>query len=283
MQDFAAYSKFAGEIECAFLGESQPDDVFWQAVKQYAEENDVLLDEVGKESESGQYELRFKETDPWKAASDVVSLKEAVLQLAEDTGYDCSFAAKPEGVEFSNGLHMHMHLVNHQDQYVFIKKDDEMSPPLRHTLGGMMETMYDFMLCFAPSENSFERILSGSDYVPQTVSWGGNNRTVALRLPESVVPWRHIEHRVAGADADPYAVTWALLVGTHYGLTEQPDPGQQIFGRAFDPTYELERLPESHRDAEIAYSGSEIVAKYGSEDIRRVLFSQGSVSESGAA
>lgn len=49
---------------------------------------------------------------------------------------------------------------------------------------------------------------------------GGNNRTTAIRIPTSTIDsqTRHIEHRIPGADSDPYLVISAILAGVHYGL-----------------------------------------------------------------
>ena len=59
-------------------------------------------------------------------------------------------------------------------------------------------------------------------------SWGINNRTVSIRIPAGAPETCHIEHRPAGADANPYLVMAAILAGMHYGITEKVDPGPPV-------------------------------------------------------
>ena len=250
-------------------------DPFWEGLDAHLRGIDLPIDSIGKETAAGQFEFRLKPTTAIGAAHNVDLLKREVKRYADDLGRSCSFSAMLPDGKTSSGLHLHLHLVNSLNQYVFFKHEDELSAALKSVLGGLMVTMCDFFLCFAPTEESYERLACGSDYVPQTVSWGGNNRTVALRLPESVVAWRHIEHRVAGADANPYAATWAILAGVHHGLRHKPDPGEQMYGKAWEPRYGLKRFPHTLKEAEILFNGSELVAAYLNETVRRQLFAVG--------
>jgi glutamine synthetase len=75
-------------------------------------------------------------------------------------------------------------------------------------------------------------------------TWGVNNRTVSLRVPAGPPASRHIEHRVAGADANPYLALAALLAGVHHGLTQKIDPGPPVQGDGYAAAAESqERLP----------------------------------------
>jgi len=60
--------------------------------------------------------------------------------------------------------------------------------------------------------------------------WGFNNRTVALRIPDGPSSATRIEHRVAGADANPYLVLAAILAGMSYGMANKCDPGPHVEG-----------------------------------------------------
>jgi glutamine synthetase len=65
-----------------------------------------------------------------------------------------------------------------------------------------------------------------------TTDWGDNNRSVAFRIPPSDTFNRRIEHRVSGAEANPYLVVAAVLAGIHHGLEAQLDPGDKHTGNA---------------------------------------------------
>ncbi len=68
--------------------------------------------------------------------------------------------------------------------------------------------------------------------MPVTKDWGENNRSVAFRLPIGDDGSRRLEHRVAGAEANPYLVLAAVLAGVHYGLANKLDPGGKHAGNA---------------------------------------------------
>lgn len=261
LEDYHFSVWLCAEIECYITG-LRDDHVFLQAVADYCENRQLPLGSMARESGVNQFEFRLSPTLPLDAAESLMSVKHAILALAHEMGGNANFSVQPIASEPCSGLHWHLHLANEAGANVFLKHEEEMTPPLSSCLGGLLFTMPALMPCFMPAETSYTRLQGGYDHVPTTVSWGGNNRTVALRLPESVVPVRHIEHRVSGADADPLVSVWAILLGVHYGLTHRPDPGVQIFGRAGDTQYNLPQLPLSASDGWAAFDTAEWLDGY---------------------
>jgi len=146
-----------------------------------------------------------------------------------------------------------MSLLDRDGRNVFDDGSVEGGELLKHAIGGMLATMGDAMAVFSPSINGYRRF-GPRLYVPVTKSWGIDNRSVALRIPAGPSASRRFEHRVAGADANPYLVLAALLAGIHYGLSEKVDPGPPWSGSAceavdedipFDLPTALERLGDS--------------------------------------
>jgi len=93
------------------------------------------------------------------------------------------------------------------------------------------------MAIFAPNVNSFRRFAPNL-YVPTAATWGYNNRSVALRVPAGSPESKRIEHRVAGADANPYLALAAVLAGVHHGLINEatpPEPRADNAGAELDP------------------------------------------------
>ena len=80
--------------------------------------------------------------------------------------------------------------------------------------------------------NSFRRLRPGS-HAPSAVAWGYENRTVAIRIPGGQPKARRIEHRVAGADANPYLVLAAILGAALAGIEEHMMPAEPITGDAY--------------------------------------------------
>lgn len=243
-------------------------DALWNAIIEQSSAQELTLESIAKESDRAnpshqvQYEFRFSATDPLTAVRHVSALKEIAQNQAKALGGSIAFDAWREGAP-SCGLHWHVHLLNDKGDYCFFKQEEKLTPPLEYSLGGLLATMQDAQLCFAQSDAAYQRLFQAPDHVPQTISWGGNNRTVALRMPESVVPHRHIEHRLCAADGNIAASVWAIVMGLHYGLTNKLSPqSEQIFGNASDATHNLPRLKTHRSDAKEAFASSEVIAGY---------------------
>ncbi len=142
---------------------------------------------------------------------------------------------------------------------------------MQHAIAGLLATLPEAMPCFAPSDASYKRYAtqyahSKAHYnAPATISWGGNNRTVAIRIPTSThtPEMRHIEHRVAGADADPHLVIAAILVGIMHGLSEKLSLTlPKIYGNAWERQYSMPPLPASLAEARKHYEEGRVMRKY---------------------
>ncbi len=95
---------------------------------------------------------------------------------------------------------------------------------LKSVTAGLLKTMQETQLIFAPFANSYRRFQPGS-FAPDKIDWGFGHRGTAVRIPDSNGPAARIEHRVAGADANPHLLLAAILGGMLLGLDETLDPG----------------------------------------------------------
>lgn len=130
-----------------------------------------------------------------------------------------------------------------------------------------METMSESMALLAPNANSYRRFQPDS-FVPLAPTWGVNNRTVAIRVPAGDLQATRVEHRVAGADANPYLVMAAVLIGVHRGMTKKLDPGAPVVGNAGE---QVEReLPSGWLHAVEAFEESEVMTEYLGEKFMNV-------------
>jgi len=175
----------------------------------------------------GQFEVNLQHVaDPILACDHAVLLKRAIKAAASRHGLGATFMAKPFADTAGSGLHLHMSLLDSNGDNVFAGESEHgpFSDRLRHAVGGLGALMAESMAIFAPNGNSYRRHAPGN-YVPATPSWGLNHRGVAMRIPLSGPSNTRIEHRVAGADANPYLVVAAVLAGVHHGLTERCEPG----------------------------------------------------------
>jgi glutamine synthetase len=166
--------------------------------------------------------------DPLQAADHAFLLKRAIKAAARAEGLQATFMAKPFADHAASGLHVHVSLQDRQGRNRFAHDQ----AALHHAIGGLQATMAEAMLLFAPNATSYRRLRPLS-YAPTAPTWGHNNRTVALRVPSGAQSARRIEHRVAGADANPYLVLAAVLAGIHHGLTRRLEPDAPITGNAY--------------------------------------------------
>ena len=146
-----------------------------------------------------------------------------------------SFMAKPFVDQAGSGMHIHASVLDRQGSNILACTPDAPSDALRHAVAGLQSASADCMLIFAPHANSYRRFVLNA-FVPLNDCWGFNNRTVAMRIPHSDAANTRIEHRISGADANPYLVTAAVLAGILHGLQAQRDPGPPIVGNAYEQT-----------------------------------------------
>jgi glutamine synthetase len=167
--------------------------------------------------------------------------------------------AKPYLDQAGSGLHMHMSLRDRRGRNVFDGGQAPASVALEHAVGGVLATLPEAMAFLAPNVNSFRRFQPNL-FVPIRRCWGFENRSVALRVPLGKGAARRIEHRVAGADANPYLALAAFLAGVHHGLTNRIAPPPAFEGNAgFAPD---EDLPFRPRPALAKLLESEVLAAY---------------------
>ena len=181
----------------------------------------------------GQFEINLHHVnDPVLACDHAVLLKRAVKAVARQHGYVACFMAKPFEEDSGSGLHVHMSLVDKNSKNYFSQGKEKMAAPpfsarFRHAIGGLAKTMAESTAIFAPNANSYRR-LRPEMFAPVEPNWGVNHRNVAIRIPLSDQKNLRFEHRVAGADANPYLVTAAILAGIHYGMKNRCDPGRMV-------------------------------------------------------
>ena len=235
-----------------------------QDILEGAKVQGIPADAIVKESAPAQFEVNLHHVaDPLKACDYAVLLKRLVKNIAYDHEMDTTFMAKPYPGQAGNGLHVHISLLDRDGNNIFASEDPQQNAALRHAIGGVLETLPASMAFLCPNVNSYRRF-GAQFYVPNAPSWGLDNRTVALRVPTGSPEAVRLEHRVAGADANPYLLMTALLAGVHHGLTQQIEPGEPIEGNSYE---QLEpSLPNNLRDALRALDDSEILARYISPD-----------------
>ena len=214
----------------------------------------------------GQFEVNLHHVDdPVLACDHAVLLKRAIKAAARKNGLAATFMAKPFADTAGSGLHIHVSMLDEDGNNIFAgkSKDGDFSDQLRHAIGGLGEMMTECMAIFAPNANSYRRHAPGN-FVPATPSWGPNHRGVALRIPLSGPQNKRLEHRVAGADSNPYFVVAAVLAGIHHGLSNACEPRPMTPERAI-LEYEIS-VPVRWPQALDAFDSGKILPGYFGKD-----------------
>lgn len=210
----------------------------------------VPAETIISEFAPGQYELTLHHRrDAARAADDLVMLKRIVRAQARRHGLTACFMAKPLEAHAGSGMHFHVSLEDGAGFNVFAERNGEsFALSTLRGLGGLRETLAESMLVWAPHANSWRRLVPGA-YAPVSLSWGVNNRSVALRVPAGPKSSRRIEHRSAGVDANPYLVAATILAGLERGLAEELDPGPATTGNGYQAADGPAGLPPDWRSA----------------------------------
>lgn len=228
MIDLDAYSQVLADIDAACRAQQVPST--------------TALAEYGP----GQFEVNLAHcADALRCCDEAARFKRIVKCVARQHGMDATFLPKPYSDMAGSGLHVHVSLQDAAGRNVFADGHPHGSPAMRHAAAGLLATMAEGMALFAPLANSWRRFRPEA-YVPLTADWSVNNRGAALRVPVSDAANRRLEHRVAGADANPYLVMSWILGGLLKGLEEQREPPPPLQGNAYAGTLPLGELLPRH-------------------------------------
>ena len=217
----------------------------------------------------GQYEINLRHLPNGLSAADhCLLMKRAVKGVARRHGLDATFMAKPFPKDSGNGLHVHFSVLDESGRNLFAIEDGEGTRNLRYAMGGLLATTNDVMAICSVNANSFRRFEEGA-FAPTAATWGWDNRNTALRVPDSDAPGTRIEHRVAGADAEPHLVIAAVLAGALHGIDNAIDPGEPVVGNAVPD--DAPGLPVSWGDALDAFERSDFIGEVFGEPFRKVF------------
>ncbi len=216
------------------LEDLQDRAAVFDAIMAAAASQKIPVDTIVAENAASQFEVNLKHIDdPVRAADHAILLKRLIKGVALSHGLRATFMAKPFIDAAGNGAHVHISLLDRDGDNLFQEAaDGSMSPYLRQAIAGLQTTMAESFALLMPNANSFKRF-DGLHYAPLHPQWGVNNRTTAFRIPAGPAIARRVEHRIAGADANPYLIISAALMGILHGIQEQLEPRDAIIGNGY--------------------------------------------------
>jgi len=208
------------------------------------------------EDANGQFEMNWDYDDCLQTADRHVFFKYMVRQIAENHGLRATFMPKPFSHLTGNGCHAHVSVWDKAGKKnLFASKSDEMglSKTAYAFLGGIMHNVEELTSIFNPTVNSYKRInaprtLSGATWSPNAVSYGGNNRTHMVRIPDA----GRFEMRLMDGAVNPYLLQAGILGAGLDGIENSRDPGKRLDINMYTEAYKvkgLKKLPLNLLDA----------------------------------
>jgi glutamine synthetase len=177
----------------------------------------VITAELGP----GQFEINFGHCDDGLRAADWAAMFcRSTRGVAMQHSQRASFMSKPYLNAPGSGMHVHVSLYDEAGNNLLAADNQR---PLRHAVAGCLDLLPHCMPIFAANHNAFRRY-GAMVNAASRASWGFEDRDACIRIPESDGRNLRIEHRLAGADANPYLVLAAILTGMEHGLDAANEP-----------------------------------------------------------
>jgi glutamine synthetase len=183
------------------------------------------------EAGPGQFEITLRAAPALQAADEAFLLKSAVKEVAAREEMLATFMAKPRSDWPGSSCHLHLGLRG-GDGDLFHDPADGMSATMRHFIGGLLSGMAEFSALFAPTPNSYRRFVPHS-WAGTTATWAVDNRSAGLRVICRGDGATRVEHRQAGADANPYLAVSAALAAGLDGLQRRCEPPPPLDGDVY--------------------------------------------------
>ncbi|HUP99992.1 MAG TPA: glutamine synthetase family protein [Aeromicrobium sp.] len=210
----------------------------------------------------GQHEIGFLYDDALVTADNHAVYKTAAKEIAAQHGKSLTFMAKYDERE-GNSCHIHLSLRGTDGSIVFWDEATGRRTPLYDNfVAGILDTMTDLTLMYAPNINSYKRYADGS-FAPTAIAWGEDNRTCAVRLVGHG-PSARMENRVPGGDVNPYLALAAMIAGGLHGIEKGLPLEPPLEGNAY--VSGRPRVPATLRAARELFTSSDVArAAFGDE------------------
>ncbi len=216
----------------------------------------VPVEAVNSEYGPGQFEVNLAHAPALTAADDAFRLRYGLRALARRQGLTATFMAKPFGGLSGSSSHLHISLWR-DGEPAFAAQDGREAELTRHAIAGLLRHLPGITLFGSPTVNSYKRFEPGS-FAPTTATWGGDNRTVAIRSLIETPAATRIELRSPASDANPYWAVAAALAAVVAGIDDATEPPAKGEGNQYGAG---EPLPSTLAEAVAAARSDQAIAK----------------------
>jgi glutamine synthetase len=207
----------------------------------------LYVESAKGECNLGQHEIAFRYDEAVTSCDNHSIYKTGAKEIAAQDGVSITFMAKPNARE-GNSCHIHLSVRSASGGAPVLASESGpygLSKIGEHFLAGLLDSMRELTLCYAPNINSYKRYVPGS-FAPTSVRWGPDNRTCALRLVGHG-PSLRVENRTPGGDVNPYLAVAAMIAAGLHGIDHELPLEPPVTGNAYADTDV--RVPHTLRDA----------------------------------
>jgi glutamine synthetase len=183
----------------------------------------IPIEGLHTETGHGSYEAAIAYSTALEAGDRAVLFKTSVKEIAYKHKIMATFMAKINENLPGCGGHVHQSLWDKsaKKNLFYDEKDKQkLSETAKSYLAGQLHCLPYILPMFAPTINSYKRLVEGT-WAPTTLTWGMDNRTVVLRVLNGSASSCRIETRVIGADVNPYLAIAASLAAGLYGIKKK--------------------------------------------------------------
>lgn len=261
---FAGLRPLNPGLNCYSISHASIDEDVVGGLRRYMDAYGIEVEGYNREHGEGMYEMNLRYAPALEAADRGMLFKSGAKEVLAQSGVVPTFMAKYSDALDGCSGHIHQSLWR-GDANAFwdAAADQHMSSTMHAYLAGALATMPELFALCAPNVNSYKRYVPGS-WAPTAATWGVDNRTAALRAITGSAGAIRIEHRVPGADVNPYLGFAACLAGGLHGIERGLTAPPPLQSNAYEAK-ELPPLP-STLDAAIELFDASAVARDVLED-----------------
>jgi glutamine synthetase len=237
------------------MSQSQP---YFAAIMDELRAFGIPLEGLHTETGPGVFEAAILYSGALESADRAVLFKTSVKEIGARFGIMPSFMAKWNMALPGCSGHLHQSLWNGEKNVFYDEKDQfRMSRVFKHYVAGILEALPEILPFFAPTVNSYKRLVDGY-WAPTKATWGIDNRTVAARVIPGSSKSTRLELRVPGSDVNPYLAVAASIAAGLYGVEKGLElKDKPITGSAYTESA-APRLPRNLHEATLRLQDSKL-------------------------
>ncbi len=263
-KDYTGLEPLSPGLNCYSIHHASVDEPVIGRVRRFMIDYGVPVEAYNREHGAGMYEINLRYADALVAADQTMLYKSGSKEITAQVGVAPTFMAKyAEDVDGCGG-HTHQSLWTLDGARSLFWDETapyHLSEVLLHYIAGVLATASEFMVLYAPNVNSYKRYVERT-WAPTNLTWGLDNRTVALRTITTSPRAARVENRVPGADLNPYLAFAGTLAGGLYGIEKGLSPPPLTQGNAYEASQHAALLPRSLPEALARFRESALAREY---------------------